>query len=184
MMGLKRRKRVEGWAVDVPESAEQDRPGILRRIGDSNKAWYVCLALIVLAGVFLMKKADVTMSPAGSADEPRRAPTEYRDYSKYLQFEQDLRADKRFAGAVVRDRFLSPGQFQITVNGMASADEVEYLAKWSAERIRHIFGHRVVVQVYRLSGSGEAKKLMAIVQWEPKKDGYAVTFQTGSEFGD
>jgi hypothetical protein len=179
MLGSKRRKRVEGWAINVSE-AEEERPGLIRRMADNNRAWFVCLGGVVLLTGFLVRIADRRMSPNVREAIPIRAPLTFRDHARYVQFEQEFHADKRFADSVLEDRFLSPGRFQIVVDGGASADEVEYLAKWAAERIRHVFLHRTVVQVYKPYGPAGAKKLFATAQWEAKKGGYAVTFQAGS----
>lgn len=181
MLGLKRRKKVEGWAVEVPESdGDMERRSTWQQIADNNKAWLVCLAAIVLFTVVLIKMSNRTIDSDVPADEPRAIPAAYRDHGRYLQFEQDFRTDKRFADVVVEDRFLSPGRFQIIVSSGVSLDEIDYVAKMAAERIRYIFGHKVVVQVYKRNLSG-TRVLVAIVQWESKKGGYVVSFQHGSQ---
>jgi hypothetical protein len=182
MLGLKRRKRVEGWAVDVPgTNGDMEPRSVLQRLGDNNKAWLLCLAGIVILTLALIKMSDRTIGGDVAASEPRAIPSEYRDRGRYLQFEQDFRADKRFAEAVLEDRFLSPGRFQIVVSGGVSADEIDYVAKMAAERIRYLFGHKTVVQVYKRHAVTGAKILVAIVQWESKKGGYVVSFRSVSE---
>jgi hypothetical protein len=179
MLGFKRRKRVEGWAIDVPDG-DTERPGMMRRIADNNKAWLVCLAGLVVLTLFLVKMSNHTIGGDLPAVEPVRAPTEFRDRTRYSRFEQDFRTDRRFAEAVVEDRFLSPGRLRVVVASGVSADEIEYLAKWAAERIRYVFHHRTVVQVYKNKGSSGESTLIAITRWEPKKGGYTVSFQAGS----
>jgi hypothetical protein len=179
MLGLKRRKRVEGWAVDVPE-ANGEHQGVARRVIDNNKVWLLCLVGVVVLTLACVEFSGRTISGPERIILPGPAPTYYRDRTTYLQFEQDFRNDKKIAEPVAEDRFLSPGRFQIVVFSGVSADEIEYLAGMAAARITYVFHHRAVVLVYKKSKSN-VKTLIATAQWEPRKKGYGVTFQPGSQ---
>jgi len=179
MLGLKRRKRIEGWAVDVSEiEAEAERLGFLQRIGDNNKAWLVCLVGILLMTGIYIKFAKRTYGGHVAEPPPREAPEYFRERSRYTQFERDFRADKQYVASVVDARFLSPGMFQVVVASGISADEIDYLAKMSAERVTYVFHHRTVVQIYQRSPRGNSKVPVATAQWQDKKHGYWVKMQS------
>lgn len=186
MLGLKRRKRIEGWAVDVSDTnCEAERPGILQWIGDNNKAWLMCLVGIVLLTGVYAKFSRRTIGGNIPEDVPLRAPEYFRERPRYTQFEQEFRRDKRLVvDSIVDARFLSPGRFRIVVSSGIGADEIDYLAKMAAERVRYVFHHRTVVQVYQQNHDGESKVLVATAQWQEKKHGYWVKLQSDARPND
>jgi hypothetical protein len=180
MLGLRRRRRVEGWAVDVAGSdGEMEQQGLVRRVADNSKIWLLCLVgIVLLTGVFV-KYSTFTIGGNAAAPEPLQAPSEFRDRIRYTQFAEEFSTDKRFAESVEEARFLSPGRFRLVVASGVSADEIDYVAKMAAERVRYVFQHRTVVQVYKRDITGSSSTLVATARWEPKKSGYAVSFQPG-----
>ncbi len=178
MLGLTRRKKVEGWAIDVPEGdGEMERQSALRRFADNNRIWIACLIGIVLLTFALIKFSSKTIGGYVPDVKPLQAPAEFRDLAAYEQFAYEFRTDKRFGESVETARFLAPGRFQIVVASGVGADEIDYVAKMAAERVRYKFRHRTVVQVYKRESAEGTKELVATAQWEPKKGGYSVTLQ-------
>lgn len=182
MLGLRRRKKIEGWALDLPDGdGEVERAPLARRVLDSNKAWVICLAGIVLLTFFFVKHSNRTMGPKAPVIDPLKAPSEFRDRGRYTRFETEFRTDKRFAESVIGVKFLTPGRLQIVVPGGMGADEIDYIAKMAAERVKYVFSHRTVVYVYKISAKNNARMLVATARWEPAKHGYLVRFYTVAE---
>ena len=182
MLGLGRRKKVEGWAINISKSdGDSERQGVIQRIADNNRAWIACLAGVVLLTFFLVKYSNRTIGGSAPLRVPQPAPSEFRDRSRYTRFEQEFRGDKQFAELVLVARFLSPGRFQIVVPGGISADEIGYMAGIAAERISYRLRHRTVVQLYQKSMKGDTRILVATAQWQPKKRGYTVRFHIASQ---
>lgn len=177
MLGFRRRGRIEGWAVDVSDpEGDSESVGLLRRLAESTKAWIICLIIIVLATFFFIKNANRGAgTPAVSA--PRQAPAEFTDRAPYTEFEKKFASDSKFAEVVLQARFITPGLLEIVVPAGASADNIEYTARMAGVRIRHDFGHRVVVQVYRKNAKTGERILVATAQWQPKRSGYFVKFE-------
>jgi hypothetical protein len=179
MLGLRRRKRIEGWAVDVSETdGEMERQGFFQWIGDNSRAWFICLVGIVLLTGVYVKYSRRTIGGNIPEGVPLQAPEYFRERPRYTQFEQDFRRDKRFVDYVVDARFLSPGRFQVVVSSGIGADDMDYLAKMAAERVRYVFHHRTVVQIYKEGLKGNSKVLVATAQWQEKKHGYWVKLQS------
>lgn len=178
MLGLRRRRRIEGWAVDVPDpEGELERQGLLRRLAESTKAWIFCLVVIVLVTAFFAKNANRGAGTPALTAPPKQAPSDFPDRTRYTNFEKEFASDSKFAEVVLQAHFVTPGLLEIVVPAGASADNIEYTARMAGVRIRHVFGHRVVVQVYRKNAKTGERLLVATAQWQPKRSGYYVKFE-------
>jgi hypothetical protein len=180
MMGLRRRKKVEGWAVDVGSAEGDYGPLTLRqRLGDNNKLWIASFIVVVLLAGLFMKTSERVIGRPRPMPEPGRAPAAFGDRAaSYAQLAEQIRSDKRHNGAVLEARFLTPGRLQIIVSGNISADEIDYVSKMAAEKVRARFGDRCVVQVYMRNLGSDVRSLVSTTRWEPKKFGFVVHYHT------
>lgn len=183
MVGLKRRRRVEGWALDISEAeGNLDSGGIRQRLGDSNKLWIACVVVVVVAtGIFVKTSGSVSTGP-DVIRQPVAAPAEFEDREhRYRQLARGFMNDKRYKESITSVEFLSPGQLQVVVPGTISADEIDYISKMAAETVRNKLNHRVVVLVYVKRQADSSQSLAATTQWDPKKFGFVIRSKGGAE---
>ena len=175
MVGLKRRRRVEGWAVDVSETdAQVGRATLMQRLAENNKLWLGCALGVVVLTVGMMRGTDKARSidekylvrPAGA-----RAGT-YDDFA-HREFAKRFASERSGKASAIEARFVGPDNFEITVPGNMSKDDIDFLAKVAGMKIVHEFHFRPVVQVYA-KGAGGRETLVATAQWETKKFGFVV----------
>lgn len=176
MIGIKRRKKVEGWAQDVNDL---DRGGSSRslrqRLAENNKLWLVCFLVVLGLSVYFIRDASVSNqvnkeAPLPIADVGSYNPDDYADFAAKFAEDSD------YSGILLKTpEFNGPDKLRLLVPGDASRDDIEYVAKMAARLISHKFSHRVVVQVYMKRANG-SQTLVAHTMWDSKK-GYSVKFK-------
>jgi|YNPNPStandDraft_1061719.scaffolds.fasta_scaffold00384_7 hypothetical protein len=179
MLGLKRRKRVEGWAEDVPEGDEELTPATLgQRINDNTKLWFGALLVVLIITGYAIKNPDWTGFDATKYLTARqlRPSGKYND-ANHTRFARDFVTAKG-NGSIVEDaKFVGPGTFRIVVNGKVSRDDIDYVSKMAALKIYQKFNRRVVVRTYMYSLALKRQILMATTKWEEDKYGYNVKYE-------
>ena len=177
MVGIKRRRKVEGWALDVSETdAQVGRTTLGQRLAESNKLWAVCVLALFGLTAGLIWKADrgqlpedkYLVQPAG----PRAGAS---DDMAHREFARKFASERSRKFTVVEARFVGPDNFRITVPGNTSKDDIDFLAKVAGMKIVQKFGFRPVVQVY-IQSPDAPPLLVATAQWETKKYGFVVRF--------
>ena len=178
MLGLKRRRRVDGWAVEVSESEPDGGSlSVRQRIGDSDKLWAAALIAIVLIAAFLYMSAK-----GGGEDQkqytvqPASSPSGSYDDAAHRKFEVDVRKKISRGVGIIEARFVGLSKFRITVPGNTSADSMEYISCHAAERILHDFKTQAVVQVYMRTARGKMI-LAATARYDPDQYGFIVKFE-------
>lgn len=174
MLGLKRRTRVEGWAVEVKEGDETIHSTFFQRVGDNNKLWVACLiGLIVLSGALLLNANRLGSRKNEDLYKPPPVQLVYGSYGD--------KAHTDFASAFCRDHsdvldahFTDEGKFIIALRSDTSADDIDYLSRTAAQMNLHQFRNRIVVEAY-LRGAGlKADVLAATTKWEINRYGFMV----------
>lgn len=175
MFGLKRRKRVEGWAVDIDQDG--DEPVTIRqRLADSNWLWVLSLAaVLVLAWLVMFAARQVGDARAQKSRGPSLWGKGTYDDAEHARFARDFVLDRSHPGTVLDARFTGRRSFRVTVPGDTSADDIDYIAKMAALKIVRQFDLRVVVNVYVRSSDGP-EVLTATTRYVPDKYGYVVKF--------
>lgn len=174
MLGLKRRTRVEGWAVEIKEGDEKIHSTFFQRVGDNNRIWVVCLiGLTLIAGVLL-----VYAKKQGSRrnEDLYKPPPTRLVYGSYGDSDH-----KAFAAAFMRENecvtdahFVDGGKFIVAVRSDTSSDDIEYISRTAAQKNLHEFRNRIVVEVYIRSLLSKADALVATTKWEVNRYGFVV----------
>ena len=175
MLGLKRRRKVEGWAVDASElDADINASSFRQRLADNNKLWTACFVIVLLAAFFMLKSAksgrdlglDDKASLKGIGYYTDSAHTDYaRDFVKKYSDE------KMNVGVVLDAKFVSPETFRFTVPSDMSADDIEYMSRMAAMKIYRVFKKTFRVEAY-VGGTRSGKALAAITAWDSEKHGF------------
>lgn len=180
MVGLKRRRKIEGWALDVSDTDIHSVDLTFRqRLADNNKLWLICTVVVLLAAMLLIWKAQ----SAGKVDDkliaqPKAAIENAPVDEAHARFAREFAADKAYSSMNIKAHFIDMGRFKIVVPSDISADDIDYMSKSAAEQIRYKFNHRVVVQVYMRSAADRKESRVAITSWSTKKfGGYVVKFE-------
>lgn len=172
MLGLKRRRKVEGWALDVAETdAQVGRTTLAQRLAESNKLWIVSFVAVLALSGYLVRTTG-SFAPDRVVPPSTRAPENYTDEA-HKAFAREFVVDKSYGFKVLDAGFVAPDRFRVVVPGNVSKDDIDYAAAMAGNRIIHEFHFRAVIQVYRRSAGG-AESLAATARWEPKKYGYVV----------
>lgn len=181
MIGLKQRKRQEGWTTEVSNpNDERQNAGLLQRIGDNNKLWSVCLVGVLLLTALLFKQANRQGAPPQEyGGQPGYHGKGTYDDEAHRAFAENFKASKSYGSSVVSTRFVNQERFEIIAQSGVSADEIDYAARMAARIILEKFRQRVVVEVYTQELSG--KRLLARTIWNPDKLGYVVKFNNDQE---
>ncbi|MCE5314058.1 MAG: hypothetical protein ABFD49_07290 [Armatimonadota bacterium] len=172
MIGLKRRKKIEGWACPNDDC---QNAGTIQRIGDSNKLWITAVAAVVLFCAFFVFQARRESSlPQEYGGQPGfRGKGTYYDQA-HTAFVDSFVTNKSYGSAVESARFIDQERFEIVAKRGVSADEISYAAAMAARIILEKFRQRVVVEIYEREPSG--KRLLAHTVWDSEKLGYVVKF--------
>lgn len=170
-VGLKRRSRVEGWAMEVSEPEETTHSTFFQRVGDNNKIWLASLIfVVVVAGGFLVQ----AKRSGARKNEDLYAPPS----SRLMLGSYDDKAHMEFAGAFVQsnsgvlDARFTEGKFIIVVPGDASMDDIQYVSWMGAQKNLSKFRNRVVVEVYQRSAATKSDTLVATTKWEVGQYGF------------
>lgn len=175
MLGLKRRKRQEGWAVEVDPNDERQNAHFLQRISDNNKIWVISLVAVLLMTVVLVWVSTRSGTPAQEyGGQPGYRGTGNYDDAAHSAFVEKFVKSKSYGAVVASARFVDQERFEIIVNQGVSADEIDYTAQMAAQIILEKFRQRVVVEVYDQDTAG--KHFLANTVWDEKKLGYVVKF--------
>lgn len=176
MLGLRRRKRVEGWEVDVSEDGREERPrGLRERLADNNKLWLISITAILAIGLILALQArqsgDVTGQYVKNAKWP---PAEAQPTEAHIAFSQEFQKDKSVAGKVIDARFIGQRRFRVVVPAEVSTDDMHYIARMAARKILLRFKHLSTVELYVQSAATGKRDLAATTRWDPEKYGFVV----------
>lgn len=176
MLGLKRRKKVEGWAIDVVEhGTEEQASNFYERLARNNRLWFLSLLVLIAACLMLMQQAK---NAGGDSEKfvtmPKAAPEGSYVDEKHEAFAREFAASNSGNVVLLEARFVNPNRFKITVPADVGRDDIDLISKLAGMKILRTLHHRSVVEVYtRRAGGGE--KLVAITRWEPKQYGFVVT---------
>lgn len=183
MIGLKRRRRVEGWTVEVSEyGPEADKISLRQRLAENSKLWIISLAAIILFTLFFVRHSNIIPSTSDSyPDRLKACDTFYDDAHK--QFADNLKNDKSYGINFKSVSFVAPGDLQVVVPGDVSSDDVEYMASMTGAKAMHLLKDRITVSVYYRNASSSPD---AVASYDPQKGGFIVKFrnvgQTAPEY--
>lgn len=174
MLGLKRRTRVEGWAVDITDGEDTIHSTFFQRVGDNNKLWVICLVgLVMLSGALLMNAKHQGSRKNEDLYKPPPARLVYGSYGD--------KAHCEFAATFIKENknvtdahFVDGGKFIIAVRSDVSADDIDYLSRTAAQKNLYEFRNRIVVEVFFRGLSSKADVLAATTRWETKRYGFVV----------
>ena len=175
MVGIKRRRKVEGWALDVSETdAQVGRTTLRQRLAENNRLWAVCLLAVFGLTAGLIWLADREQSPEDKyLIGPAGARAGSPDDLAHREFAREFASERTGRFTVVEARFVGSDNFRITVPGNMSRDDIDFLAKIAGLKIVKRFGFRPVVQVYAKS-AGSVPVLVATAQYETQKYGFVI----------
>lgn len=178
MIGLKRRRKVEGWTVNVPDGYEAGNNSLRQKLADNNKLWIFSLVAIVLITGFLIHKTNQHAAPVGNPSyvDKYKVSSDAACYDEaHQKFTEDIKKNKSFNFTPINVSFVGSGLLQVVVPGDVSADDVEYMASITGMKALHSLKERIVVNVYYNKASdGEPD---ATASYNPKRNGYAVKFK-------
>ncbi|MCE5197497.1 MAG: hypothetical protein ABFD54_17440 [Armatimonadota bacterium] len=182
MVGLKRHKRIEGWAVEVPDAdSELGQLTPIQRLAENNRLWVFSLAGVLVLAILLMFIFKHSAKPADPYGvRPSYANKGYYDDQQHRLFAQEFAVNKSYGSAVIEANFVSLDRFKIVLDGNCSADEIDYAAKMAAMLILRKFRYRAVVQCYVRRASDGVEHLAATTIWSPKKYGFVVKFENSN----
>lgn len=177
MLGLKRRTRVEGWALDVSDGEEVGYKSTLQRIGDNNRLWILALIVLVVVSGLLMHQAKRTSTGRAKMINPHQAKAggDYLDQA-HKDFIAEFVREKGKNGAIIEARFSSNRKFVFVVPGETGADDIEYLSKMAAELHLARFKNWATVEAYQRSAATGSEVPRATTSWVPSHYGFVVTF--------
>lgn len=177
MLGIRRRKQVEGWALDVNEDGRGRMSLSLRqRLAESNKLWLLCAAGFVVLVVVVLGQAKDTakLSATQLIKNPKWPPQGAVPTPEHAAFAREFRTDKSVAGKVLEASFVNQRRFRVVVPAEISADDMNFIAKTAARKILHRFDHLCTVELYVRSAAGNRTYLAATTRWDPEKFGFVV----------
>lgn len=175
MAGLKRRERVEGWALDVSTADEGMGSSFFQRLADSNKLWVAALVVVVLVAGFLMLNAKRQASLKNEDIAP--PPTARLMFGSYDDKpHSQFTADFRRKNEEVLDARFEDGRFIIVVPGNASADDIDAMAKAAAQINWAKFKNRIVVEVYQRAAAANSDVLVCTTKWKTESFGFVSDF--------
>ncbi|MCE5324430.1 hypothetical protein LLG46_14105 [bacterium] len=181
MLGLKRRKRQEGWAMDVDPNDERQNVGCLQRISDNNKLWVGSLITVCLLAIILVWTSSRGVQPPQEyGGQPGYSGKGTYNDSDHTKFAVSFAKSKSYGTAIDTAQFVDQEHFEIIVSQGVSADEIDYAARMAAQIILEKFRQRVIVEVYDEDAAG--KHFLANTLWNEEKLGYVVKFNK-SRFG-
>lgn len=178
MIGIKRRRKVEGWALEVSDTnADAGRFTVWHRLADNTRLWFVALAAVVLISAFFVFQAVNSGNDSDSYGKRLAIPPAdaYKD-AKHKQFAQEFATSKAYGGSILSAEFVG-SEFKLILSGTTSADEIDYTAKMAAKLIEHKFKHRAIVVVYMKRASDGKERFVANTKWDPKRYGYTIKFR-------
>jgi hypothetical protein len=173
----KRRKHLEGWALDI----EETQGGSLReRLAGNNMLWVVVLLVVVLGTLYYTMHFGKSYSkdPISTVRLGGVAKGEYDDQA-HRELADKLTEIAQRRGPTITARFVDASKFEITVPADTPSDEISFLSKFSATAIYRKFGNVPVVYVYSKSAprSEEKAKLAAITRWIEGEKNFVTKFQ-------
>jgi len=148
MVGLKRRKKIEGWAVEVSEAdTDVGRSTLRQRLADNNRLWLLSLlVVVVLTGYFIKNAAQTGQNEFNKRLPSARAPQNYKDEA-HRAFSRKFMLDKSLGFKIISAEFVAPDQFRIVVPSNVSKDDLGYAAVMAGNQIVSEFPFREVIQV-------------------------------------
>lgn len=178
MAGLKRRIRVEGWALDVPDGEEAGYKSAVQRVGDNNKLWIVMLIVVVVVSGFLMHQArgGGPGEKEGSFTPPQAAVDgDYRN-QEHQDFAKDFVKNQGKDGMLIEASFVNNRKFAFVVPGDKGADDIEYVSKMAAQYHLARFKTWAKIEAYQRSAGTGRDTLRATTSWVASRYGFVVKF--------
>lgn len=175
MLGLKRRTKVEGWALDVTNADEATDSSFIQRLGENNRLWVVALMVLVLVSAFLIRHSK-QMDSRKNEDlyKPPPARLVLGTYGDKLH--RQFAADFLRANSAAIEAHFAEGRFIVVVAGDTGADDIEHMSRMAAERNSSKFRNRVVVEVYQRRSASGRDVLVCTTKWETDSYGYVPRF--------
>ena len=178
MLGLKKRNKVEGWALDVSQP-ELDGKGksVRQRLADSDKLWLgsLILILLIVAVTVYTGRKDSEDQPIPA--EPELAGIGFYDDAAHTEFAEQLAESGSHQAIVMSAAFVGPSKFRVTVRADVSTDDITEMAQYVGNKILNKFRTRAVVQVYALSAATGEERLAATARFVDEQYGFVVEFQ-------
>lgn len=174
MLGLTRRRRVEGWAVDAVETnADVGRATLMQRLAQNNRLWIACMILIVVVGLYL------AFAGSGLPDENMTGGRKTQDTfydARHRTFADDLPTRPYMKGLVIGASFPDRETFWITLKSGTSLEDVGYAARIAGTQIARKFGYRPVIMAYVAGPDGQrSAKPVLTATYDLNSSGYVST---------
>ena len=168
MLGVKGPKKIEGWEIEVSErEANIGTQSIIQRLADNNRLWMVVFIVIVASTLFFIYQSTIVDESLTDTPEIETGIEGGGEFTpEHSEFEAAFNADKKFSAILINSYFENTGNFHITVFDGVIAADAEYISRIAARRILSKLNHRVEVDVYRKTDSGEVKIIET--KWDNK----------------
>ena len=175
MLGLKRRARVEGWALDVSNTDEDLNGSPMQRLGNNNRLWVVSLVVLLLVAGFLIRLSKRQDSQKNEdLVPPPSSKLVLGNYGDKLH--NQFAADFMKNNSSVLSAHFSEGKFSMVVAGDTSIDDIEHMSTMAAQRNIAKFRNRVVVEVYQRRAATGREVLVCTTQWDNGRFGFVPRF--------
>jgi len=158
MVELKRRAKVEGWALDVSDL--DSRKPILQLIADNNKLWVATLVLVLLIAGFF-----VWQTKHESSTSSNRGYASYNDQLHRDFIGKFIRVTMRDAH-IIYGRFTGKHDLELVVPDDTSSELISLASSVAAKDTRETFRTLYTVKVYRQNAKTEAKTLASTASWD------------------
>lgn len=180
---MARKRRVEGWALEVKDPEEAIGKSLLQRLGDNNRLWLATVIVLLVVSAALLVQAK----HQGSAVEelyspPAKRPGSSYDDARHLAFAHSFLERKDVAGKVVSACFAPPEDprdgdtFVIVFAADTSVDDIWHISLTAAEKNRAVFKTRIRVVAYQLHPTTKARVRVAVTRWVASHYGFVTRF--------
>jgi len=186
---LSRKRKVEGWALEVSNLEDTMGRSFLQRVGDNNKLWLGAVVALLLVSFFLLfqSKPHTSANDDDLYSPPAVRPNCNYNDAEHTAFAKRFIVRKDIAGKVIDARFAAAvnpkdgDRFVIVVAADTSLDDVENIAQLAAEKNRADFKTRIIVVTYRIDPATRSEVKVATTKWIKSRYGFVTTFVRSDE---
>lgn len=180
---MARKRRVEGWALEVNDPEEAMGKSLLQRLGDNNRLWLAAvIALVVVSAALLVQAGHQGSAVEELYSPPAKMPGSSYNDARHVAFAQSFVERKDVVGKVVSAYFAPPEDprdgdtFVVVFAADTSMDDIGHISLTAAEKNRAVFKTRVRVVAYQLHPTTKAKVRVAVTRWVASRYGFVTTF--------